>query len=177
MDGHGAGSLRRDFGDWSTISDWSNPQPRSLGMVDTRANPRPKRADMKSWLYQMTTKNWSEENYRAEVWEGTEIPFSIGRVTGDRATPRPTVGDRIFCWYTKWANKAPGLCGWGVVTALTARREEALVWRPVFPSDLLKMSPLIDEELNQQIDTIRPNPRGTLYLINPKSPNVLPAEF
>lgn len=132
---------------------------------------------MNSWLYQMSTQHWPEENYRTDVWEGEPVTFSVGRVNGAARDERPAHGDRIFCWYAETVSRAPGLCGWGVVLSLRERREVMLVWRPVFPSDLLKLRPLIDREVTSLVEVIRHGmPRGTLWLMPHSAAEALTAK-
>lgn len=115
---------------------------------------------VKSWLYQMSGDVWAEEKYRAEIWEGTSVFWPVQRIAG---VDRPTGGDRIFCWYAKTVSASPGVCGWGVVLSY----EEAIgriAWRPVFPSDVLKMRPLFDRDVAKVIEQIRGKmPRGTMW--------------
>lgn len=102
---------------------------------------------------------WPEENYRAEIWEGTPVFWPVQKIA---QSGRPTAGDRIFCWYAKTVSKSPGICGWGVVLSY----EDALHrigWRPVFPSDVLKMFPVFDKEVSALVKSIRGFPRGTLW--------------
>ena len=114
---------------------------------------------MKSWLYQMSGRVWPEENYRTEIWEGTPVFWPVQRVTG---AGRPAPGDRLFCWYAETVSKSPGMCGWGVV--LTYQESiHRISWRPVYPSDVLKMLPAFDDDLAGLIRSVRRFPRGTLW--------------
>src|SRR2546428_121452 len=74
-------------------------------------------------------------------------------------------------WQATLSNaESPGLCGWGVVTAYNEEDITGkLAWRPVPPSDQLKMRPLLNEQLEARIDKIRgPMPRGTLWPVERK---------
>jgi hypothetical protein len=117
---------------------------------------------MAMWLYQMSSDYWAPERYREEVWEGDESSFTRGTVrTGDT----PESGDSILLWYAKTKAKGePGIYGWGVLLGV---REDIIRWRPVFPSDYLKLDPLFDRELSDLIVSIRgPMPQGTMWSLS-----------
>jgi hypothetical protein len=114
------------------------------------------------WLYRMSADSWKEAKYRLRVWEGIPVVWPANQIRGGQ---RPTAGDRMFCWYAFTGSTAPGLCGWGLVLSFDDESNE-VEWRPVFPSDLMKMHPLYDKSLAARVDTIRGKmPRGTLWRI------------
>jgi hypothetical protein len=114
------------------------------------------------WLYQMSANIWKETQYRLQVWEAIPVYWPAKQIKGEQ---RPAPGDRILCWYAKAGATSPGLCGWGVVLSFDDESNE-IAWRPVFPSDLMKMHPLFDTSIAARVDSIRGKvPRGTLWRI------------
>ena len=103
---------------------------------------------MATWLYQMSGKAWAPERYREEIWEGDETSWPQGAVRGGQ----PESGDSITLWYARSVSDDPGLYGWGVILGA---REGVIRWRPVAPSDYLKMDPLFDQKLSGLVDEIR----------------------
>lgn len=99
----------------------------------------------------MSAEYWTETQYRLQVWEEAAVVWPAGKI---RAVHRPQPGDRMFCWYAKTGSTAPGLCGWGVVLNYEEPINQ-ISWRPVFPSDLLKMVPLINTGLVTRINSVR----------------------
>ena len=103
------------------------------------------------WLYQMSQAEWPEAQFRLEIWEGGSVYWPTRRVVGKS---RPQPGDRMVCWYAQTGAALPGLVGWGLVLAYMPDREE-ICWRPVVPSDELKMAPLFDNDLAIWVDKVR----------------------
>jgi hypothetical protein len=118
-------------------------------------------------LYQMSHKDWPPERYREEVWERELVSWPAGRVIG-KSEPEP--GDSMILWYAKTGNPDPGLYGWGVIVGTSAIQNRKRVrWRPVSPSDYLKMNPILDDEIAGIIDQIRKGmPRATMWPIPPE---------
>lgn len=115
------------------------------------------------WLFQLSHDVYTQEAYRQEIWEGglTGL-WAQNKVRGDE---RPAAGDRIVCWCAKTVSPDPGLVGWGVIMQAD---ELDLRWRPLFPTDLLKMAPLFDADLVACVDRIRRGiPQGTMWLATP----------
>ena len=110
----------------------------------------------------MSADMWEETHYRLQVWEGNPVFWPTGQIKGRL---RPSAGDRMFCWYAKTHSTSPGLCGWGVVLSYDSNGAQ-IVWRPVFPSDFMKMHPLYDVTIAAKIDAIRGRvAQGTLWRI------------
>ena len=117
---------------------------------------------MAAWLYQMNHAQFSHERYRNEVWEGTQVT----NWGGGEAKRRPKdvqSGDILVLFYSKTNAPDPGIYGWGVVTYFD---EETVNFRPVFPSDYLKMNPIVEGEVSEIIKHIRgPVATGTMWKI------------
>jgi hypothetical protein len=126
--------------------------------------PRRGRISMSVWLYQMSHRDWPPERYREEVWEGELSSWPAGKVIGG-TNPEP--GDSMVLWYARTGNPDPGMYGWGVVVGTSAiQRRKRIRWRPVTPSDYLKMNPLLDDETAAIVDQVRKGmPRATMWPI------------
>ena len=105
---------------------------------------------MNAWLYQMALrKEWSPEDYRVEVWEGQEVTWPSGKLTGaegDKVIP----GDVIFLFFAQTHNVSPGIYGVGIITRYSPGRGE-ITFRVCPPSDHLKTDPLWDDNVKQAI--------------------------
>jgi hypothetical protein len=111
----------------------------------------------------MSADVWPEARYRESIWEGDTVHWPVRKARGQA---RPDAGDRLFCWYARTASAAPGVWGWGVVTNFCTDSEE-VVWRPVSPSDRLKMDPIFDTVLDKRVASIRGKvAQGTLWPIS-----------
>lgn len=118
---------------------------------------------MAAWLYQMAEdEQWTPEDYRIEVWEGEPVTWPHRKIVSREAL-KPTSGDPIILFFAKSGTQAPGICGWGVILRLYAKKEE-IRFRAVFPTDLLKMNPIWDNEVEDLINEVRrPHPRATMW--------------
>jgi hypothetical protein len=118
---------------------------------------------MGCWLYQMNAKLYSHERYRTEVWEGNLVTnWGIGE--SKRKPKEVPLGDTIILFFTKTGAVDPGIYGWGVITLFD---KEVIDFRPVAPSDYLKMNPLWDDETSNIIDQIRCGmPEGTMWKVD-----------
>jgi hypothetical protein len=106
-----------------------------------------------AWLYQMNQGLWPPSSYRLDVWENERWSWPIGRVRGSE-TPRP--GDRLFFFFAPSGGAEGGICGWAVVLDWPASDDDTRVrFRPVAPSDQLKMCPWWDDEVKQIVDQVR----------------------
>jgi len=125
--------------------------------------------EMTAWIYQMAEdEEWTPEDYRLSVWEGQQVTWRYGKVVS-RGGPELGAGDQVIFFFAKSRTRLPGICGWGVVIKVYARKGE-MTFRPVFPSDLLKMSPIWDNEIEHVINEVRgPNPRGTMWSVRDDS--------
>jgi hypothetical protein len=121
---------------------------------------------MATWLYQMNQKEWPPECYRVEVWEGKRCCFRKGRITRRSKGPEPQLGDTLVFFYAPSLGQDPGFYGWGVVLAWP-KEEELIYFRPVSPSDWLKMDPWWDKEAKSLVDKIRGRaPQGTMWRVD-----------
>jgi hypothetical protein len=121
---------------------------------------------MATWLYQLTQKEWSPERYRFDIWENERWKWHLRhddgenmRILGDE---RPEPGDVVIFFFAAQDCDEPGFYGWAVV--LNAWNEEAreLYFRPVAPSDQLKMHPWGNEDGMKLSNEIRNPSQGTL---------------
>lgn len=117
---------------------------------------------MAHWLYQMSTDYFPLNRYRTEVWEETTVTnWHIGESTHKPTDVQP--GEIIILFYAKTGTPDPGIYGWGIVTFFD---REAINFRPVSPSDYLKMNPLWDDDISDIVDGIRGGmPQGTMYRV------------
>jgi len=122
---------------------------------------------MNAWLYQMVIRNeWSPEDYRVEVWEGQNVTWPSGKVTGAEAN-EVIRGDVIFLFFAETRNPSPGIYGVGIITDYFPRRRE-ISFRVCPPSDHLKTDPLWDDDIKQAIARIRGKVlQGTMWRIPP----------
>jgi len=130
---------------------------------------------MSMWLYQLNQKLWGPQRYRMEIWEGERWSWSVGeKKLGPTAEP-PRPGDTVVFFYAKTGGYDPGFYGWAVVTAWVPKEEEAekkdhIYFRPVAPSDHLKMDPWWDGDhgvAEQLADRIRgPFMQATLWWVS-----------
>ncbi|HUV44954.1 MAG TPA: hypothetical protein VMW13_09010 [Dehalococcoidales bacterium] len=118
---------------------------------------------MACWLYQMSAKKYSHEQYRSEVWEGVVIQnWFLGE--SKRKPKEIKSGDMIILLYVRTNAKDPGIYGWGIVTWCDG---EWIHFRPSHPSDYLKMNPVPEQEVTKVIDKIRGGmPEGTIFPVD-----------
>jgi hypothetical protein len=117
---------------------------------------------MAMWLYQLSESTWSLNNYRLDIWEGERWEWEVGRVSGTDSTPRP--GDTVAFFYAPAGCKEPGFYGWAVILLWISDDKQRFYFRPVPPSDQLKMRPWWDETAKQLVDQVRGKvARGTLW--------------
>jgi len=115
---------------------------------------------MPMWLYQMDQAQWSPNSYRLDIWEDERWAWPVGRIA---VSERPTPGDRIVFFYAPRGGNEPGFYGWGVV--LTWHDDErGMYFRPVSPSDHLKMHPWWNDAAKAIADRVRGKVKqGTLW--------------
>ena len=117
---------------------------------------------MAFWLYQMSGSYWPHERYRSEVWEDAQTTWGFGKITPAGSSPQP--GDMVILFYAKGGAVDPGIYGWAIVLW---RNGKEIRFRPVSPSDYLKMNPLWNDEVSDIIDEIRGKvARGTMWEID-----------
>src|SRR5712692_6467152 len=117
---------------------------------------------MTMWLYQMDQRQWPPNSYRIDIWENERWSWPIGR----RATrDQPAPGDRIVFFYAPSGGAEPGFYGWAIVLDMHDD-ERGMYFRPVTPSDHLKMHPWWDAEAKALADQVRGKVKqGTLWQV------------
>lgn len=119
---------------------------------------------MSTWLYQISPKLWSPEQYRFEVWERQDWAWPVGqKVTRGKV---PAAGDTVVFFFSPTGGVDPGVYGWAVILAWLNDSDRELRFRPVAPSDYLKMDPWWDNNVSAIANRIRGNVKqGTLWPI------------
>ena len=118
---------------------------------------------MSMWLYQISPTTWSPNRYRLEIWENERWSWAVGRKTGKGEVPE--AGDTIVFFYAPSGGHEPGFYGWAVVMEWLDE-QSLLYFRPVAPSDHLKMCPWWDGEARSLADEIRGAVKqGTLWQV------------
>jgi len=111
----------------------------------------------------MNQQAWPPERYRLDIWENERWSWGVGRVSGAGHIPKP--GDTMVFFYAPSGGAEPGFYGWAVVLEWVDQ-ERAFSFRPVSPSDRLKMCPWWDEEAAELANKIRGKVKqGTLWLV------------
>ncbi len=120
---------------------------------------------MSTWLYQINQEWWGPQRYRLAIWEGERWAWPVRRKVG--ATKPPEPGDVVVFFYAPSGGSDPGFYGWAVITAWFPGENQAeMYFRPVAPSDLLKMHPWWDEDARTLADRIRGKVKqGTLWRV------------
>jgi hypothetical protein len=118
---------------------------------------------MQAWLYQMRSRDdWGPEDFRVEVWEGKETTWPRHRVARGKKQPQP--GDLLFFLFAPTGTEDPGFCGWGILTWLNNDR---IRFRPLPPTDILKVDPIWNKKTEKVIDSIRGQVKqGTMWPID-----------
>lgn len=120
---------------------------------------------MAMWLYQLSENSWSLNNYRLDIWEGERWEWEVGRITGADTEPKP--GDTVAFFYAKAGCKEPGFYGWAVILLWTTEEKQRFYFRPVPPSDQLKMRPWWNDQAKEIADQVRGKvARGTLWPVS-----------
>ena len=118
---------------------------------------------MSMWLYQMNQESWAPGRYRCEIWEGERWSWGVGRKVGAKQQPQP--GDTVVFFYARTGGADPGFYGWAVITEWLPE-QDTLYFRPMAPSDQLKMHPWWDKEVIALAEDIRGKVKqGTLWRI------------
>jgi hypothetical protein len=118
---------------------------------------------MSTWLYQLNQENWTPQRYRLEVWEGQAWQWEVRtKVTQGHA---PIAGDSVTFFYAKSGGTEAGFYGWAVILEwLPFDQTSQMTFRPVAPSDHLKMDPWWNPAAEKLADAIRrPIKQGTLW--------------
>src|SRR5271157_2961526 len=113
---------------------------------------------MTGWLYQMiadkrTSGYWSHEQYQATVCEGKYTTYDVRKLrskSGKKIQP----GDILVLFYAWSGDSKGGIYGWGKVAQYNEERS-TIKFRPMRPSDYLKMHPILDDEIKEITKIIR----------------------
>jgi hypothetical protein len=120
---------------------------------------------MAMWLYQLSQKRWSPERFRLEIWEHEKWNWPVG----DKPPPlrdAPKAGDTVVFFYAPSGGRDAGFYGWAVVLEWFSESNAPLYFRPVAPSDYLKMRPWWGDDASELADRIRGKVKqGTLWRI------------
>jgi hypothetical protein len=120
---------------------------------------------MGTWLYQINQQQWPPERYRVEIWEGERWRWPVGQLVRGPSAEGPQAGDTVVFFYARTGGVDPGFYGWAVVLEWLERERE-MYFRPVAPSDWLKMDPWWDEVASGLADRIRGAVKqGTLWRV------------
>jgi hypothetical protein len=115
---------------------------------------------MAMWFYQMNQQDWPPNRYRLDIWEGERWHWPVGKKV---ATNRPEPGDRVVFFYAESGGPEPGFYGWALVLDWD-EDERVIYFRPVAPSDHLKMDPWWDASAKKIANDVRgPVKQGTLW--------------
>lgn len=117
---------------------------------------------MSIWLYQMNQDYFPPSRYRLDIWEGESCHWEYGKKHGDSD---PKAGDRVIFYYTPSKGNDPGVYGWAIIIS-SFIEEKQIYFKPVAPSDILKMFPWFGDDVLYIIKKIRSANQGTLYQIN-----------
>jgi hypothetical protein len=108
---------------------------------------------MSTWLYQISPKLWNPQRYRLEIWEGERWSWPVGAISGAGKKPEP--GDLLVTFYAPSGGTDPGFYGWAVIQEWLKEANSQLRFRPVAPSDALKMCPWWNKEAAALANKIR----------------------
>ena len=117
-------------------------------------------ATVTMWLYQMDQRQWPPNSYRLDIWERERWTWPVGRKA---STGSPKPGDRVVFFYAPSGGIEPGFYGWALVLDWH-EDERGMYFRPVAPSDHLKMHPWWDDAAKDIADKVRGKVKqGTLW--------------
>jgi hypothetical protein len=112
------------------------------------------------WLYQMDQRQWPPNSYRLDIWERERWTWPVGR-KASAGSPKP--GDRVVFFYAPSGGVEAGFYGWALVLDWH-EDERGMYFRPVAPSDHLKMDPWWDTAAKDIADAVRGKVKqGTLW--------------
>jgi hypothetical protein len=115
-------------------------------------------------MYQISQKLWPPRRFRLEIWEGERWQWPVGRKSS--AGKSPQAGDIVVFFYPPTGGGDPGFYGWAVVQEWNVESSAPLYFRPVSPSDHLKMHPWWDQSARKLAERIRGKfKQGTLWLV------------
>jgi hypothetical protein len=120
---------------------------------------------MAMWLYQMNQQDWAPHNYRLDIWENERWRWPVRRAVGVENQPVP--GDKVVLFYAPAGGIEAGIYGWAIVLQWVEGDPRQIYFRPVAPSDHLKMYPWWDEEAKKLMDEIRGEVKqGTFWRVS-----------
>jgi hypothetical protein len=107
----------------------------------------------------MDQRQWPPNSYRLDIWERERWTWPVGRKS--KGTPKP--GDKVVFFYAPSGGIEPGFYGWAIVLDWH-EDERGMYFRPVAPSDHLKMHPWWDAAAKNVANAVRGKvKRGTLW--------------
>lgn len=125
---------------------------------------------MTMWLYQLSQNEQYEHpptQYRLDVWEDMPWNWFVGNIR-DGENPPPVAGEIVVFYYSGDGIEG-GFYGWAVILRWQNdgdRGGRRLHFRPVAPSNILKMCPWNDGEAGRLANDIRgSNPRNTMFRV------------
>lgn len=122
---------------------------------------------MSYWFYQLNQEIWEPERFRIEIWENERWSWTVSTLRGGGEQPQP--GDSVAFFYAKGHGADPGFYGWAVVLEYHKAHDESktLYFRPVAPTNHLKMHPWWNDEAQNIANEVRgPVPQGTLWRVS-----------
>lgn len=123
---------------------------------------------MSMWMYQLSESVWPPTSYRIDIWENERWSWPVGKVIPSGEEPNP--GDSVVFFYATSGCKEPGFYGWGVVLNWQkgeGKDKAQLYFRPVSPSDRMKMHPWGDKGAMELADKVRGRvPLATLFKVS-----------
>lgn len=122
---------------------------------------------MSYWFYQLNQQRWEPERFRIEVWENERWSWTVGRaVFGGE---EPIAGDSVAFFYAPAGGNDPGFFGWAVVLEWHRDHDDnrTIYFRPVSPTNHLKMHPWWNEEARAIADEVRGSvAQGNLWRVS-----------
>ncbi|HXE74707.1 MAG TPA: hypothetical protein VNN18_03585 [Candidatus Xenobia bacterium] len=117
---------------------------------------------MAMWFYQMSQEQWPPGSYRLDIWENERWTWPVGRKVSSES-PKP--GDRIVFFYAPAGGREAGFYGWAILLDWRHDDEgQRIYFRPVAPSDHLKMHPWWDDTAKEIAEKVRGAVKqGTLW--------------
>jgi len=106
---------------------------------------------------------WNPERYRLEIWESERWVWPVGKAVRLENEIKP--GDTVVFFCAPSTGEEPGFYGWAIILEWK-EDSDYMYFRPVSPSDYLKMVPWWDGDAKELTDKIRGNfKQGTLWYV------------